>query len=102
MRMVLGYWEMVASIVNRGLIDEDFFFENSGEQWAVWEQMKPVIGEVRAMFKSQKVFANLEDHAKRLEAWREKHNPGSNEAIRNVLAQMQQVRQAARAHAAGS
>src|SRR5229473_7755779 len=50
-RMVLGYWEMVASIVNRGLIDEDFFFENSGEQWVVWEQMKPVIGEVRTMFK---------------------------------------------------
>ncbi len=102
MRMVLGYWEMVASIVNRGLIDEDFFFENSGEQWVVWEQMKPVIGEVRAMFSSPKIFANLEDHAKRLEAWREKRNPGSNEAIRKVLAQMQQVRQAAKAQAAGS
>jgi DNA-binding transcriptional MerR regulator len=102
MRMVLGYWEMLASIVNRGLIDEDLFFENSGEQWAVWEQMKPVIGEVRAMFKSPKVFANLEEHVRRLEAWREKHNPGSNEAIRSVLAQMQQVRQAAKAQAAGS
>jgi len=34
MRMVLSYWEMVASIVNRGLIEEDLFFENSGEQWA--------------------------------------------------------------------
>jgi len=43
MRMVLGYWEMVASIVNRGLIDEDFFFESNGEQWVVWEQVKPVI-----------------------------------------------------------
>jgi len=31
MRMVLGYWEMVASIVNRGLIDEEFFFESNGE-----------------------------------------------------------------------
>ena len=35
MRMVFSYWEMVASIVNRGLIDEDFFFENTGEQWVV-------------------------------------------------------------------
>jgi len=32
MRMVFSYWDMVASIVNRGLIDEEFFFENSGEQ----------------------------------------------------------------------
>src|SRR5438552_2946474 len=50
MRMVLSYWEMVASIVNRGLIDEEFFFENSGEQWAVWEQVKPVLAAWRAMF----------------------------------------------------
>ena len=38
MRMVLGYWDMVANIVNRGLIDEEFFFENTNEQWIVWER----------------------------------------------------------------
>ncbi len=99
-RMVLGYWEMVASIVNRGLIDEDFFFENSGEQWVVWEQMKPVIGATRAMFSSPKFLSNLEEQVRRLEAWREKRSPGSNEAIRKVLAQMQQATQAPRAQAA--
>src|SRR5213592_714262 len=52
MRMVLGYWEMVASIVNRGLIDEEFFFESNGEQWVVFEQVKPVLGAWRAMFSS--------------------------------------------------
>ena len=31
MRMVISYWNMAASIVNRGLIDEAFFFENTGE-----------------------------------------------------------------------
>jgi hypothetical protein len=101
MRMVLGYWEMVASIVNRGLIDEDLFFENTGEQWAVWEQVKPVIGAWRAMFSSPKFLGNLEEQSKRLEAWREKRNPGSNEAIRKVLRQMQQATQAAKAQAAG-
>jgi len=30
------YWEMVASIVNRGLIDEDLFFRKQREQWGVW------------------------------------------------------------------
>ncbi|PYU62822.1 MAG: hypothetical protein DMG55_02570 [Acidobacteria bacterium] len=59
MRMVLSYWEMVASIVNRGLIEEDFFFENSGEQWAVWEQVKPMIGAWRAMFSSPTFLSNL-------------------------------------------
>jgi hypothetical protein len=100
MRMVLGYWEMVASIVNRGLIDEDFFFENTGEQWAVFEQVKPVLASWRAMFSSPKFLSNLEEQCKRLKAWREKRNPGSNEAIRKVMVQMQQASQAAKAQAA--
>ena len=100
MRMVLSYWEMVASIVNRGLIDEEFFFENSGEQWAAFEQVKPVLAAWRAMFSSPKFLANLEEQVTRLEAWREKRNPGSNEAIRKVLAQMQQATQTAKAQAA--
>jgi hypothetical protein len=100
MRMVLTYWEMVASIVNRGLIDEDFFFENSGEQWAVWEQVKPVISAWRTMFSSPKFLAHLEEQVQRLEAWREKRNPGSNDAIRKLMAQMQQTMQAAKTQAA--
>ena len=100
MRMVLSYWEMVASIVNRGLIEEDFFFESSGEQWVVWEQLKPVIGAWRVMFSSPKFLANLEEHCNRLEAWRDKRNPGSNDAIRKVMAQMQQAVQAAKTQAA--
>ena len=102
MRMVLGYWEMVASIVNRGLIDEDFFFESNGEQWAVWQQVKPVIVAWRAMFSSPHFLGNLETQCKRLEAWREKRSPGSNDAIRKVLAQMQQATQAPKAQAASS
>ena len=94
MRMVLGYWEMVASIVERGLIDEEFFFENTGEQWGVFEQVKPVLAAWRAMFSSPKFLSRLEESCKRLEAWREKQNPGSNEAIRKMMAQFRQAAQA--------
>jgi hypothetical protein len=102
MRMVLGYWEMVASIVNRGLIDEEFFFESNGEQWVVFEQVKPVLGAWRAMFSSPNFLANLEQHSTRLETWREKRSPGSNDAIRKVLAQMYQAAHAPKAQAAAS
>ena len=102
MRMVLGYWEMVASIVNRGLIDEDLFFENSGEQWMVWEQVKPVLGAWRTMFGSQKVFQNMEKQCQRLEAWRERNSPGSNEAMRKMRAEMMQRAQAPKAQAASN
>lgn len=91
MRMVISYWEMVAGIVNRGLIDEDLFLESTGEQWAVWERLKPIIPVWRALFKNPHVFAQLEEHINRLEAWREKSAPGSNEAMRQMMAQMVQM-----------
>src|ERR1700745_1102709 len=100
MRMVFSYWEMVASIVNRGLIDEDFFFENTGEQWAVFGQVKSVLPAWRGGFSSPQFLGNLEAQCTRLAAWREKNNPGSNEAIRKMMAQMQQAMQASKAQAA--
>ena len=89
-RMVLSYWEMVASIVNRGLIDEDFFFENTGEQWIVFERVRPFIAAWRAAYKNPHLFANLEKHVQRLEAWREQRAPGTNENLRQMMARMRQ------------
>ncbi len=91
MRMVVSYWEMVASIVNRGLIDEEFFFENSGEQWMVWERLKPVVGTMRARYKNPHQFGQLEEHVRRLEAWREKRAPGTTEAMRQMMARPAQA-----------
>lgn len=90
-RMTLGYWDMAASIVNRGLIDDEFFFETNGEVWAVWDRIRPVVPAWRAWLKNPTVFANLEALGKRFEAWREKKAPGSTEAMRQVMAQMQKA-----------
>jgi hypothetical protein len=102
MRMVLGYWEMAASIANRGLVDEELLFENSGEQWGVWEQVKSLVGTWRTMFANPQFLGNLEEHCKRLEAWREKRNPGSVEALRKVYAQMSEAVQENKARAASN
>jgi hypothetical protein len=99
MRMVISYWDMAANVVNRGLIDEEFFFENTGEQWLVWERLKPVIGAWRGMMKNPHVFEHLEEHCKRLEAWREKRAPGTTEAMREM---MQRMMQAPKAGSAGN
>lgn len=92
MRMTISYWDMAANLVNRGLMDEELFFETTGEQWIVWERVKPIVSSWRAAFKSPLLFANLEEHCKRLEAWREKRAPGSNDAIRQVMQQMAAAR----------
>ena len=87
-RMVISYWEMVASIVNRGLIDDELFFESNGELWVVWDRLRSVVPTWRAAFKNPKMFANIEETYKRFEAWREKLAPGSNTAMRNMMSQM--------------
>lgn len=85
-RMVISYWGMVASIVNRGLIDEEFFFENTGEQWMVWERMKPIIAEWRAAYGNPHLHENLQKHVEKLEAWRSKNAPGMAEAMKRMMA----------------
>jgi hypothetical protein len=37
------------------------------------------------------MLANLEDHCKRLEAWREKRAPGTTQAMRDMFAQMEKA-----------
>lgn len=87
-RMVISYWDMVAGIVNRGLINDEMFFESNGEIWVVWDRIQTIAPMWRAAFKNPTVFSNLEEACKRLEAWREKRAPGSTAAMRQMMEQM--------------
>jgi len=86
-RMVISYWEMVASIVNRGLINDELFFESNGEIWVVWDRMRSIVPTWRSAFKNPHLFQNIEETCKRLEAWREKGAPGSSAAMRQMMGQ---------------
>jgi hypothetical protein len=87
-RMVTSYWDMVASIVNRGLINDDLFFENNGEIWVVWDRMHSIVPTWRAAFKNPHLFAGIESTCKRLDVWREKRAPGSTTAMKKMMEQM--------------
>src|SRR6516225_10095469 len=58
-RMVISYWDMVASIVNRGLINDELFFESNGEIWVVWDRMRSIVPTWRAAFKNPSLFPAL-------------------------------------------
>ena len=86
LRMVISYWDMAAGLANRGLIDDEMFFENSAEGWIVWEKVKAVVPAQRIMMKNPTYLAHLENFARRYETWRERTAPGSLEAFRQVRA----------------
>jgi hypothetical protein len=84
-RMVVSYWDMAASIVNHGLIKEEFFFENSTEIWVVWQKIKPLAPGMRNVYENPFLWQNLETVAEKIEKWMVKRAPKSVEALRTRL-----------------
>ena len=91
---VLSYWEQACALLNYGLLHEDLFFETSGEFFAVWERIKPIIKEGREKWANSLFLANLEKAAERFEAWSDSRNPGAIAAMRQIMKQMQPQRTA--------
>ena len=79
-RMVTSYWEMVAAIVNRGLIDEDLFFDTQGEGLFIWTRVRDLVPEGRKRFRPTWLW-NLERMARRHQAWRERTYPTAARVI---------------------
>ncbi|MBA2339000.1 MAG: DUF4760 domain-containing protein [Pyrinomonadaceae bacterium] len=65
-RMVTTYWEMVASLVNNGAIDEKMFNDANGEHIFVFAKVEPFLAEIRQMFNAPQALAQLEQLVMRL------------------------------------
>lgn len=77
-RMVVSYWDMAASLVNHGAIDEQMFNDANNEQVFVFAKIEPYMAELRSMFNAPQMLQHLEqlvmrlpDAKKRLETMRE-------------------------------
>ncbi|SRR6266542_180727 len=46
-RQVSGYWDMAASFVLRGALNEDLFIDSGGEMWFILSKVYPFLKEVR-------------------------------------------------------
>ena len=86
--MVLGYWEQACALLNYDLLHEDLFFETSGEFFGIWERAKPIVPQARERFAYQGYLAQMENAARRYEAWIEKRSPGHIVAMREFMKQM--------------
>jgi hypothetical protein len=60
MRMVLGYWDMAASMVTHGAIDREMFMDAHGEIIGTFCKVQPYLGELRGRL-GPKALKHIED-----------------------------------------
>ena len=59
-RMIASYWDMVASFITAGILNQDLFFQSGGELLVCWEKLKGTAPALRDMFKNPNAWKNLE------------------------------------------
>jgi hypothetical protein len=72
-RMVTSYWDMAASFVLNGAIDEQMFNDANGEQIGVFAKIEPFLNDYRARVGNPKYLAQLEQVIMR--------RPGAKESL---------------------
>jgi hypothetical protein len=98
-RMVVSYWDMAASLVNNGAIDEQMFNDANGEHVFVFAKIEPILEELRQTSNQPDFLRHFETLIRRM--------PGSAErltAIRERIKMIQgmMAERAAKAQAAGA
>jgi hypothetical protein len=81
MRMVVSYWEMVASFVTSGVLNEEIFFHSGRESLLVYGRLKPVLAQMREANKDPFSFKNLETVGESFIEFLNRRAPGSYDAF---------------------
>ena len=66
LRMVISYWDMAATLVNHGAIDEQMFNEANGEHLFVFAKIEPILAELRQMWNAPEMLKNYETLVRRV------------------------------------
>jgi hypothetical protein len=59
-RQVITYWDMVASFICSGVLNQELFFQSGRELLFVWVRVEPIVEEWRAAYKDPGWLKNLE------------------------------------------
>ena len=76
-RMVVTYWDMVASFLTSGVVNQDLFFQSGGELLFVWERIRDVVPALREAYSNPAQYRNLEQAAEEFVQWWVKQAPGA-------------------------
>jgi len=59
-RMVVSYWDLVASFVASGVLHRELFFQSGREMLVVWVRLRQLLPAMRAAYKDPNYMRNLE------------------------------------------
>ncbi|HBY60709.1 MAG TPA: hypothetical protein DEH78_12860, partial [Solibacterales bacterium] len=74
-RMVVTYWEMVASFVTSGVLNRDLFFQSGRELVFVYTRLRALIPSIREQYKDPTQMRNLEAVALDFIKWMDTQGP---------------------------
>jgi hypothetical protein len=80
-RMIVSYWDMVASFITSGVLNEDLFFESGREMLFVWIRVKDLVPHYREAVKDPMMWKNLETVSNRFIEYMQKRGPETYETF---------------------
>lgn len=81
LRMVTSYWEMTASFITSGVLNQELFQQSGGELLFVWTKIQDVVPELRKAFNNPKYLSNVETVANAMIVSMNRANPKAYEAF---------------------
>ncbi len=87
LRMVITYWDMAASLVNNGAIDEQMFNDANGEHLFVFAKIEPILEGLRQEWNQPEMLKHYETLIRRIPNNKEKL-AGMRERIKMIQAVM--------------
>lgn len=80
-RMVVTYWEMVASFITAGVLHRELFYQSGRELLFCWERVRDLLPHIRDAYTNPNELKNLESAAHAYIAWWHTQAPGAYEAF---------------------
>ena len=80
-RMMVTYYEMVASFITSGVLHAELFFQSGRELLVVWERLQNILPDVRGAYGNPHEYKNLEQVAGQFVNWWRTQSPAAYEAF---------------------
>jgi hypothetical protein len=84
-RMVTSYWELVASFITSGVLNQELFFQSGREMLFCWTRLRDLVPHMRTQNKNALEWKNLETVATAYIDWWNANAPGAYEAFRERI-----------------